>query len=139
MSDDAMIGIHHKFDHFFIAPSNFGNSLKFFTVCLGWEVVSEWGEGVEPRGAIIRSVNGNVSVVLAERHGNDEDNAWSSGVNGTHPTIHIEVSDIEARYRQIPRGEHLVVPLQTTHWGAQWFVVKDPDNNLIAFFSPKKK
>jgi hypothetical protein len=33
----------------------------------------------------------------------------------------------------MPPGDHVVVPPGTSERGTRWFVVRDPDGNLIAF------
>ena len=30
-----------------------------------------------------------------------------------------------------------LVPPERTHWGIEWFVVRDPDQNLIAFMQKR--
>ena len=40
---------------------------------------------------------------------------------------------IGKRFEAIPPGEHVVVPPETNERGTRWFVVRDPDGNLVAF------
>ena len=49
------------------------------------------------------------------------------------PNVHLDIHDIDARFKMLPKGEHVVVKPEATHWGTRWFVVRDPDGNLIAF------
>ena len=71
-------------------------------------------------------------IVLAEAHP-ATDHSKSHGINGTRPTVLLAVDDLDARYARIaPSGTALFAP-EATHWGTRWFVVRDPDGNLIAF------
>jgi uncharacterized glyoxalase superfamily protein PhnB len=122
-----------RFDHFFIAPQSFDAALAFYRETLGWEVVHAWGSATEPRGAILDG--GGVKLVLAEQHA-AADRSWSQGINGVRPTLHLRVADLDARFAQLAATATVVVPIEATHWGTRWFVVKDPDDNLIAFEQP---
>jgi catechol 2,3-dioxygenase-like lactoylglutathione lyase family enzyme len=120
-----------RFDHLFIAPSDFDGAVAFYRDVLGWRSVSSWGGDDEPRGTILDG--GAVSVVLAERHATD-DHSWSHGINGQRPTVHLTVTDLDERFVKLgSRADVVVVSPETTHWGTRWFVVKDPDGNLIAY------
>ena len=95
------------------------------------------GAGVRsyvPRGIILNG--GAIEIVLAERHDTD-DHSWSHGMNGHRPTIHLTVDNLDDRFRALSLGAHVVVKPEETHWGTRWFVVKDPDGNLIAYEEPK--
>ena len=119
-----------QFDHVFVQPSSFDDSLAFYRDALGWKVMFSWGENGEPRGASLSS--GAMSIVLAEPHP-AEDKSKSHGINGTRPTVHLLVEDLDQRYEQISiAGVALFAP-ESTHWGTRWFVAKDPDGNLIAY------
>jgi uncharacterized glyoxalase superfamily protein PhnB len=75
---------------------------------------------------------GNATIVLAEPH-SATDRSKSHGINGTRPTLHLIVDDIEARHAELAAtGVALFAP-EATHWGTRWFVARDPDGNLIAF------
>jgi uncharacterized glyoxalase superfamily protein PhnB len=65
-----------------------------------------------------------MKVVIAQR---------PSGQQGEVPTVHLDIHDLDARFRTLPKGTHVVTPPEDTHWGTRWFVVRDPDGNLIAF------
>jgi uncharacterized glyoxalase superfamily protein PhnB len=65
-----------------------------------------------------------MKVVIAEGHGAGHDSG---------PSVHLDIHDIDARFRKMPKGEHVVAPPGPTHWGTRWFVVRDPDGNTIAF------
>ncbi len=121
-----------RFDHLFIAPQSFDSALAFYRDGLGWSVVQAWGSAGDPRGAMLDG--GGVQLVLAEQHAAD-DRSWSHGINGRRPTLHLRVADLDARYAQIDAAT-VVVPPEPTHWGTRWFVVRDPDDNLIAFEQP---
>ncbi len=121
------------FDHIFIQPGNFDASLSFYRDVLGWDVVGSWGGDGEMRGAILGSEA--MQIVIAESHHAD-DHSKSHGINGTRPTIHLRVTDIDQRYQDIaPTGTALFKP-ESTHWGSRWFVARDPDGNLVAFEQP---
>lgn len=72
-----------RFDHFFVAPTDFDRTLDFYARVLGWQVLSRWGGDGPGRGAVLQ--NGQMQVAMAEPHADE------------------------------------------------WFVVGDPDGNLIAF------
>ena len=124
-----------RFSHLFIAPSDFDRSVAFYRDTLGWRAVASWGGSGEPRGTILNG--GEVEVVLAERHAT-EDHSWSHGVNGQRPTLHLTVSDLEARFAELAAAVEVVVRPEATHWGTRWFVVADPEGNLIAFEQPNE-
>lgn len=117
-----------RFDHLFVQPSSFNASLAFYRDALGWKVEYSWGGSGEPRGACLASEA--VSIVLAEPH-LAEDNAKTHGINGTRPTLHLWVDDVDQRYHALA-GVAQFAP-ERTHWGTRWFVARDPDGNLIAF------
>ena len=119
-----------RFDHLFIAPSDFDRAVAFYREGLGWRTVTSWGGPSEPRGVILDG--GGVEIVLAERHPT-EDHSWSGGVSGQRPTLHLVVDDLEGRFQEVAAHVEVVVKPETAHWGTRWFVVKDPDNNLIAY------
>lgn len=119
-----------QFDHVFVQPSSFDDSLAFYRDALSWKVMFSWGENGEPRGASLSS--GAMSIVLAEPHP-AEDKSKSHGINGTRPTVHLLVEDLDQRYEQISRAGVALFAPESTHWGTRWFVAKDPDGNLIAY------
>ena len=123
-----------RFDHLFIVPRSFDAALAFYRDTLGWTVRHAWGSpDGEPRGAMLDG--GGTALVIAEQHAAD-DRSWSDGVHGSRPTLHLAVDDLEARHAQLVAagaGLRIVVPPEATHWGTRWFVVRDPDDNLIAF------
>ncbi len=119
-----------RFDHLLIAPSAFDKSLAFYRDVLGWAVVTTWGNPGEQSGAVLSG--GGIKLVLAEQHATT-DKPRSQGVNGTRPNMHLDIHDVNMRFRVLPKGEHVVVEPEPTHWGTRWFVVRDPDGNLIAF------
>ena len=119
-----------RFDHLFIQPESFDKSLSFYRDALGWKVSYSWGENGEPRGAALST--GAMSMVIAEAHPT-EDKSKSHGINGTRPTLHLMVADIEQRYAELSESGAALFPPEATHWGTRWFVARDPDGNLIAF------
>lgn len=118
------------FDHVFVEPASFDAAVAFYRDALGWTEVFSWGAAGEPRG--IGLSGGGVSIVLAERHP-AEDHSKSHGIHGTRPTLHLRVDDLEARHRELAAQGVVLFPPETTHWGTRWFVVRDPDGNLIAY------
>jgi catechol 2,3-dioxygenase-like lactoylglutathione lyase family enzyme len=126
--------VQDRFDHVFVEPSSFDASLAFYRDALGWRERFAWGGDGQPRGACL-DAEGGMSIVLAEPHA-AADRSKSHGINGTRPTLHLRVDDIDARYRELSgQGAALFAP-ETTHWGTRWFVARDPDGNLIAFEQP---
>jgi len=121
---------HDRFDHVFVEPSSFDASLVFYRDALGWNVSFAWGGDGEPRGASLTS--GGMTIVLAEPHP-AQDKSKSHGINGTRPTVHLLVANIDQRYEQLSRAGVALFAPETTHWGTRWFVARDPDGNLIAF------
>jgi catechol 2,3-dioxygenase-like lactoylglutathione lyase family enzyme len=119
------------FDHFFVAPSDFQRTLDFYTKVLGWVVTSEWGSPGDGRGATIQS--GDMKAAIAEAHRHDTHDESKSAINGTRPTIYIAVDHLEERFRTLPDKRCVVIAPERTHWGILWFVVRDPDGNLIAY------
>ena len=121
---------HDRFDRLFIEPANFDAALAFYRDALGWNVIAGWGGGDEPRGAILDG--GATRLVLAEPHP-ATDHSKAHGVNGHAPTLHLAVDDLDERFREIGPRAQIVVSPEATHWGTRWFVLRDPDGNLIAY------
>ena len=119
--------MNDRFDHLFIRPADFDASLAFYRDVLGWSVSKTWGGNGNGRGAVLSG--GGVKVVLAER----PSEAGPGAQNGTRPHVHLDIHDIDARFRVLPKGAHIVAEPESTHWGTRWFVVRDPDGNVIAF------
>jgi catechol 2,3-dioxygenase-like lactoylglutathione lyase family enzyme len=122
-----------RFDHLFIAPSNFDRAIVFYRDSLGWSPVASWGGDGEPRGVVLNG--GAIELILAERHDTD-DHSWSHGMNGHRPTVHLTVEHLDERFRELAPDVEVVVRPESTHWGTHWFVVNDPDGNLIAYEEP---
>jgi catechol 2,3-dioxygenase-like lactoylglutathione lyase family enzyme len=119
--------MNDRFDHLFIKPADFEASLAFYRDVLGWSVSKTWGGNGNGRGAVLSG--GGVKVVLAERPAE----AGAGAEHGARPDVHLDIHDIDARFHTLPKGAHIVAEPETTHWGTRWFVVRDPDGNLIAF------
>ncbi|AVT81425.1 hypothetical protein RPYSC3_25640 [Rhodopseudomonas palustris] len=98
------------------------------------QVEEQWGEADEPKG-ITFSNNHGFSITIAEPHDAD-DHSWKQGVNGDRPTLYFKVNDVDAAYADFSDKSAVVIEPQNTHWGMRWFVVRDPNDNLIAFFKP---
>jgi catechol 2,3-dioxygenase-like lactoylglutathione lyase family enzyme len=112
-----------RFDHLHIQPADFERSLAFYRDTLGWAVISQWGGGGPGRGVVLSS--GALKVILTERAG-------IPGAGGC-PAIHLDIHDVDKRFGELPPGDHVVVPPGTSDRGTRWFVVRDPDGNLVAF------
>ena len=119
-----------RFDHIFVQPTSFDASLAFYRDALGWKVLFEWGSAGEPRGIGLSS--GAMMIVLAEDHP-ASDKSKTHGINGTRPTVHLRVADIDERYAELHKAGVALFAPERTHWGTRWFIAKDPDGNLIAF------
>lgn len=119
-----------RFDHIFVQPTSFDASLAFYRDALGWKLAYSWGGKGEPRGACLSSEA--MSIVLAEPHP-AQDKSKTHGINGTRPTLHLRVEDVERRYAELSESKAALFAPEPTHWGTRWFVARDPDGNLIAF------
>jgi predicted enzyme related to lactoylglutathione lyase len=120
-----------RFDHFFVRPVDFDRTKRFYEQVLGWKVLSEWGTAETGRGAVLG--RGEVQVAIAERHRDAIDDRSDLAVNGQRPTLYIAVGDLRARFDEIEEKRVVVIAPERTHWGIEWFVVRDPDGNLIAY------
>lgn len=107
---------HDRFDHVFIEPSLYEASLAFYRDGLGWQVQFAWGGNGEPRGACLSS--GAMQVVLAEPHP-AADKSKFHGINGTRPTVHLHVTDIDAPYAELNQKGLALFPPEATHWGTR--------------------
>jgi len=121
--------MNDRFDHLFVAASDFEASLAFYRDVLGWSVISTWDKPGEGRGAVLSG--GGIKVILAA--GGHAGRPAAGGAKGSGITVHLDIHDVESRFRALPKGGHVVVHPEATHWGTRWFVVRDPDGNLIAF------
>ena len=116
-----------RFHHLFIRPADFEASLAFYRDVLGWSVTDDWGGNGKGRGAMLSG--GGIKVVLAER----VPESRANGDATARPDVHLDIHDIDERFRALPKGTHVVIEPESTQWGTRWFVVRDPDGNLIAF------
>jgi catechol 2,3-dioxygenase-like lactoylglutathione lyase family enzyme len=119
--------VNDRFHHLLIRPADYEASLAFYSEVLGWSVSKTWGGNGSGRGAVLSG--GGIKVVISERP------AESRGAadDFTRPSVHLDIHDIDARFRALPKGLHVVIEPEATQWGTRWFVVRDPDGNLIAF------
>ena len=113
-----------RFDHLSIIAADYAKSLAFYRDVLGWTVLKEWKDHGTGRGAILSG--GGVKIELSEREP-------ASAPPASTPRLHLDIHDIDERFRSLPKGEHVVLEPHETQWGTRWFVVKDPDGNVIAF------
>jgi catechol 2,3-dioxygenase-like lactoylglutathione lyase family enzyme len=114
-----------RFDHLHLHPADFERSLAFYRDTLGWSVVGSWGAPGPGRGAVLSS--GATKVILSERV------AGEPAPGNNCPAVHLDIHDVDKRYGELPPGEHVVVAPSQSVRGTRWFVVRDPDGNLIAF------
>ncbi len=91
---------------------------------------ASWGEEVGTRGSQL--ARGEFRIVIAENHGDVADSSGKSGFIGTSPTIHVEVDNLDECFDVVADPSSVVVSPELTHWGVRWFVITDPDGNLIA-------
>ena len=126
--------VSDRFEHLFISPRDFNASRKFYIDILGWQVMSEWTDNHGKKGVILNG--GGVRLVLAEPH--DGVNIHNSQAPHAS-TLHLDIHNADKRFAQIPGGDHIVQAPQNNHWGTRWFVVRDPDGNLIAFNDMRQK
>ena len=117
-----------RFDHLFFCPRDFDVSRQFYVEILHWQVMSEWTDNHGKKGVILNG--GGVRVMLAERH---DDDTIQNSLAPHASTLHLDIHDADKRFAQIPTGSHIVQPPEDNQWGSRWFVVRDPDGNLIAF------
>jgi catechol 2,3-dioxygenase-like lactoylglutathione lyase family enzyme len=120
-----------RFDHVFVEPASFDASLAFYRDTLGWTERFSWGGAGQPRGVNLVSPGG-MTIVMAEPHP-ATDHSKSHGINGTRPTLHLMVDDVDARHAELAAKDAALFAPEATHWGTRWFVARDPDGNLIAF------
>jgi catechol 2,3-dioxygenase-like lactoylglutathione lyase family enzyme len=113
-----------RFHHVLVTPKDYEKSLAFYRDQLGWTVTRSWGGDGEDRGAILSG--GGMKVVIAE-------GLKVKGARDAEPIVHLDIHDIDARFKKLAPGTEVVLPPQETRWGTRWFVVRDPDGNLIAF------
>lgn len=117
-----------RFHHLLIAPKDYEASLAFYRDVLGWSITRTWGGAGEGRGAVLSS--GGMKMVIAER---SSEGGADDHLGEIRPNVHLDIHDVDARFRALPKGTHVVREPERTPWGTRWFVVRDPDGNLIAF------
>lgn len=117
-----------RFHHLLITPADFEASLTFYRDKLGWSILESWGGKGHGRGVLLSG--GGMKVLLAEKNA---PGAADQGLGSTRPNVHLDIHDIDARFGLLGQGPHVVRAPEDTPWGTRWFVVRDPDGNLIAF------
>ena len=126
-----------RFDHLFIAPHDFDASLKFYRDILCWQLTNEWTDEFGKRGAQL--TGGGVRIVIAEPHEGGEMRDIIAKAHPNSATVHLDIHDADERFAKIAQGDHVVNAPENNHWGTRWFVIKDPDGNLIAFNEMRQK
>jgi catechol 2,3-dioxygenase-like lactoylglutathione lyase family enzyme len=126
-----------RFRHLFIAPRDFDASFAFYRDLLGWQVMGEWTDNLGKRG--VNLSGGGIRVVIAEAHAEAGLPDLAAKAHPHSPTVHLDIHDLDARFAKIPAGDHVVIPPEDSRGGKRWFVVKDPDGNLIAFNEMRQK
>jgi len=114
-----------RFHHVSLTAADFDKTIAFYRDTLHWALAESWGGRGQPRGAILSG--GGMKVVVVERAEN------AAHVDAHKPRVHLDIHNIDSRFKEMPQGDHVVTPPEDTPWGTRWFVVKDPDGNLIAF------
>jgi catechol 2,3-dioxygenase-like lactoylglutathione lyase family enzyme len=117
-----------RFHHVSLTAADFDKTVAFYRDTLHWGMKESWGGRGQARGAILSG--GGMKVVVVEREGGA---AEGGGEEAGRPRLHLDIHDIDSRFRAMPPGDHVVTPPERTPWGTRWFVVRDPDGNLIAF------
>jgi uncharacterized glyoxalase superfamily protein PhnB len=91
---------------------------------LGWSITRQWGgKNGEARGVILSG--GGIKVVITEQ---DKASAKVQDAD-----VFLDIHDIDTRFRSLPKGDYVVKKPEATRWGTRWFVLRDPDGNVIAF------
>ena len=127
-----------KIDHLFIQPLDFNRSLLFFTETLGWKVVKNFGESSDASRLVYMNY-GDFTVVMAEDHDTSDPTKKPKIYNTKgRLSIHFNSSDIDATFKKIKDGSHVVVRPENNHWGTRWFMVEDPDGNQFGWQGPVK-
>ena len=134
---ETLTMVSDRFDHLFFCPRDFDASRKFYVELLGWQVMNEWMDNHGKKGVLLSG--GGVKVVLAQSHAEDDRDEVHNREAPHSATLHLDIHDADKRFAQIPGGDHIVQPPQNNHWGTRWFVVRDPDGNLIAFNEMRQK
>ena len=127
-----------KFDHLFIQPRDYTKTMLFFTEKLGWKIVSQDGDEKDASRLAYVNYNGNFTMVIAEDH--DATSKTKPPVYNTKGRIslHFKTDDVDATFKKIQDGTHVVIKPENTHWGTRWFMVEDPDGNQFAWQGPAK-
>lgn len=120
-----------RFDHLHVQPADFDRSVAFYRDTLGWSVVSSWGDAKTGRGTVLSG--GGIKIVLTERSRN------AAAAAPPRTAVHLDIHDVDRRFESLPAGDHVVSPPGTSERGTRWFVVRDPDGNLIAFEEVNRK
>jgi catechol 2,3-dioxygenase-like lactoylglutathione lyase family enzyme len=125
-----------RFDHLFICPRDYDASFAFYVDKLGWNVNETWQGEDGTRGCELSS--GGVQLVLAEARGG-ELSPGSHGPASGRMMLHLDIHNLEKRFSAVPTGDHVVRQPETNRLGPDWFVLQDPDGNLIAFNDRRQK
>lgn len=128
--------IADRFDHLFISPRNFDESLAFYVEKLGWIITETWKGEDGARGCELSS--SGVKLVLAERGGKGG-YPWEGSAADGRLMLHLDIHNLQKRFDAVPRGEHVIRKPEPQKLGPDWFVLQDPDGNLIAFNDRRQK
>lgn len=126
-----------RFEQLFITPHDFDASFRFYRHILCWQLTREWTDENGKRSAELSG--GGVRIVIAEPH---EATGNQDLVGRAHPnsiTVHLDIHDADQRFASIAPGDHVVVAPEVNGRGTRWFVLCDPDGNLIAFNERRQK
>lgn len=128
-----------QFDHLFIQPRDYSKSLHFYTELLGWKVKYSHGSAEDAGRLSYLVYNDMFTLVLAEDH-DTSDPAKKPEIYRTKGkvSLHFKTDDVDAAFKTIRDGAHVITHPENTHWNTRWFVVEDPDGNQFGWQGPPK-
>lgn len=107
---------------------NIGASVEFYTTQLGFSVAFVYGE--PPFYAQVYRGDAHLNLRHADHPVFDAN--WIGSEQILAATIALDdATSLYAEYRS--RGVAFAQPLRTEEWGAETFIVRDPDGNAILF------
>lgn len=108
--------------------SDLERALRFFVDKLGFDIAFRYGEPVH-YAQVVRD-GARLNLRHADRHPLQE----SKGAEEDILCATITVEGLETLFDELSeRGANFHQPLRSENWGAQTFIIRDPDGNLICF------
>jgi PhnB protein len=104
----------------------------------------ELGRVPGPEGKLVHAalqINGS-TVLLNDDFPeyNDGKSSTPTGLGGTPVTIHLTVTDVEARFQQaLDAGATVVAPLEDQFWGDRYGIVRDPFGHQWSLGQPVRE